>query len=78
MQFLRQSPVIALHWRLFWMPGVIIANNAHVKNAENNVKRDATRERTAVINVIMTKINIMIIAATAEILNNTDADFTCP
>ena len=78
MQFLWQSPVIALLWRLFWMPGVIIANNAHVKNAENNVKRDAMRERTAVINVIMTKINIMIIAATAEILNNTDADFTCP
>jgi len=60
------------------MPGVIIANNAHVNNAENNVKRDEMRERTAVINVIMTKINIMIIAATAEILNNTDADFTCP
>ena len=78
MQFLRQSPVIALLRRLFWMPGVIIANNAHVKNAENNVKRDAMRERTAVINVIMTKINIMIIAATAEILNNTDADFPCP
>ena len=78
MQFLRQSPVIALLWSLFWMPGVIMANNAHVKNAENNVKRDAMRERTAVINVIMTKINIMIIAATAEILNNTDADFTCP
>ena len=77
MQFLRQSPVIALLWRLFWMPGVIIANNAHVKNAENNVKRDAMRERTAVINVIMTKKNIMIIAATTEILNNTDADFTC-
>ena len=78
MQFLRQSPVIALLWRLFWMPGVIIANNAHVKNAENNVKRDAMLGRNVVINGIMTKISITITAATIEILNNTDAEFSCP
>ena len=51
-----------------------MANTVRVKNAENNVKS----ERTVVINVIMTKINITIIAATAEILNNTGAELTCP
>ncbi len=60
------------------MPGVIMANTARVKNAENNVRSDAKRGRTVVINVIMTKINITIIAATAEILNNTGAELTCP
>ena len=60
------------------MQGVIKANTARVKNAENNVRSDAKRERTVVINVIMTKINITIIAATAEILNNTGAELTCP
>ena len=60
------------------MPGVIMANTARVKNAENNVRSDAKRERTVVINVIMTKINITIIAATAEILNDTGAELTCP
>ena len=51
-----------------------MANTVRVKNAENNVKS----ERTVVINVIMTKINITIIAATAEILNNTGAELTRP
>ena len=60
------------------MQGVIMANTARVKNAENNVRSDAKRGRTVVINVIMTKINITIIAATAEILNNTGAELTCP
>ncbi len=60
------------------MPGVIMANTVRVKNAENNARSDAKRETTVVINVIMTKINITIIAETAEILNNTGAELTCP
>lgn len=50
---------------------MIMANTEHVKKEESNVKSDARLGRTAVINGIMTKINITITAATAEILNNT-------
>ena len=45
-----------------------MANTEHAKKAESNVKSAARLGRTAVINGIMTKINITITAATAEIL----------
>lgn len=51
-----------------------MANTEHAKKAESNVKSAARLGRTAVINGIMTKINITITAATAELLNNTGAD----
>ena len=78
MLFLRPSLPIAHLYRQFGKPGVIMVNTVHAKNAENNVKSDARLGRNVVINGIMTKISITITAATAEILNNTDADFTCP
>ena len=77
MLFLRPSLPIAPLCRQFWKPGVIMVNTVHAKNAENNVKSDARLGRNAVINVIMTKISITITAATTEILNNTDAEFSC-
>ena len=74
MLFLLQSLPIAHLYRLFWRQGVIMANTVHAKNAESNVKSAARLRRSAVINGIMTKINITITAATVEILNNTGAD----
>ena len=74
MLFQLQRLPIVHPYRLFWRQGVIMANTEHAKKAESNVKSAARLERTAVINGIMTKINITITAATAEILNNTGAD----
>ena len=78
MLFLRPSLPIAHLYRLFWRPGVIMVNTVHAKNAENNEKSDERLGRNVVINGIMTKISITITAATTEILNNTDAEFSCP
>ena len=74
MLFLLQSLPIAHLYRLFWRQGVIMENTEHAKKAESKEKSAARLERTAVITGIMTKINITITAATAEILNNTGAD----